>query len=138
DLALASALDAPGNGALGHDAGERFGRASGVAIGEDIDAAARAAAVLLDFTRPAGTMAHVAACARLGVGAVVGTTGLDAAQKAELAERATAIPIVFAPNMSVGINVLVELVERAARAFGRDYDIEVLEMHHRRKVDAPS
>jgi 4-hydroxy-tetrahydrodipicolinate reductase len=138
DLALASALDAPGSAALGHDAGERFGRHTGLVIGADIDAGVGAVDVLLDFTRPAGTLAHVAACARLGVAVVVGTTGLDTAQKAELADRAIAIPIVFAPNMSVGINVLVELVERAARALGRDYDIEILEMHHRRKVDAPS
>ena len=89
-------------------------------IGTDIDAAVRAADVLIDFTRPSGTMKHLAACAERGVAAVVGTTGLDATQKAELAERAKRIPIVFAPNMSVGVNVLAKLVERArARAWAR-------------------
>ena len=107
-------------------------------VGADVDAAVRAADVLIDFTRPEGTLAHLAACARHGTGAVVGTTGLSAAQKAKLAELARRVPVVFAPNMSVGVNVLLALVETAARQLGPGYDIEIVEMHHRHKVDAPS
>jgi 4-hydroxy-tetrahydrodipicolinate reductase len=137
-LALASAFDVPGSAAVDCDAGERFGRVTGVIIGADPEAAARAADVLIDFTRPEGTLAHLAAAARHGTGAVVGTTGLSPQQKAELGAYAQKIPVVFAPNMSVGVNVLLTLVETAARRLGADYDIEILEMHHRHKVDAPS
>jgi 4-hydroxy-tetrahydrodipicolinate reductase len=138
DLALAAALDVPGATAIGRDAGERLGRASGVTVGADVAAALAAADVLIDFTRPEGTIAHARACARRGVALVAGTTGLAAAQKDELADCARSVPIVFAPNMSVGVNVLADLVERAARLLGPGYDIEVVEMHHRHKVDAPS
>ncbi len=138
EFALVAALDVAASPALGRDAGERFGRATGVIVGADVDAAVRAADVVIDFTRPAGTLAHVAACARHGVAAVVGTTGLDAGQKDALAADARRVPIVFAPNMSIGVVVLADLVERAARALGPAFDIEVLEMHHRMKVDAPS
>jgi 4-hydroxy-tetrahydrodipicolinate reductase len=138
NVELAAALDLADSPALGHDAGERFGRTTGIAVGADVDAALRDCDVLIDFTRPAGTLAHVAACARHGVAAVVGTTGLDPAQKAALAAHAKSIPIVFAPNMSIGVVVLADLVERAARALGPAFDIEVVEMHHKLKVDAPS
>lgn len=138
DFAIASALDVAGSAFAGHDAGERFGRVTGALVQTDIDAAVRAADVLIDFTRPAGTIAHVAACARNRVAAVIGTTGLDAAQQRVLADHGAAIPIVYAPNMSVGVNVLLELVENAARALGPAYDIEIVEMHHKHKVDAPS
>jgi 4-hydroxy-tetrahydrodipicolinate reductase len=138
DLDIASALDVEGSPFLAHDAGERFGRTTGVVVATDIDSAVRAADVLIDFTRPAGTMAHVAACAKHRVAAVIGTTGLDASQRAELDVHAKVIPIVYAPNMSVGVNVLQELVERAASVLGPAYDIEIVEMHHKHKVDAPS
>ena len=138
DLEVAAALDIVGSASIGRDAGERFGRATGATVQADIDVAVRAAQVLIDFTRPAGTLAHVAACARHRVGAVIGTTGLDAGEQKELARHAAAIPIVYAPNMSVGVNVLLELVESAARALGAAYDIEIVEMHHKHKVDAPS
>ena len=137
-FALTAALEVPGSPALGRDAGERIGRATGVVVGADVDAAAAAADVLIDFTRPEGTLVHVAACARQGTAAVVGTTGLSAAQKAEIAEFARTIPVVVAPNMSVGVNVLLKLVELTAQRLGADYDIEIVEMHHRHKVDAPS
>jgi 4-hydroxy-tetrahydrodipicolinate reductase len=137
-LALAAAFDVPASAAVDCDAGERFGRVTGVIVGANADAAARDADVLIDFTRPEGTLAHLAACARHGTGAVVGTTGLTAEQKAQLGAHAQKIPIVFAPNMSVGINVLLKLVETAAHRLGPEYDIEILEMHHRHKVDAPS
>jgi 4-hydroxy-tetrahydrodipicolinate reductase len=138
EIALVGALEIPGSLLLGHDAGERLGRATGVAITADIPGAIGKADVLLDFTRPEGTLAHLNACARARVAAVVGTTGLTPADKRALAEIAGTIPIVFAPNMSVGVTVLLRLVEQAAQLLGSDYDIEILEMHHRHKVDAPS
>jgi 4-hydroxy-tetrahydrodipicolinate reductase len=138
DLTLAAAIDVPRSTAIGADAGERCGRSTGVRIMSGIDEAIRVADVRIDFTRPSGTLAHLAACASAGVAAVVGTTGFDDAGKAEIAARARTIPIVFAPNMSVGVNVLVDLVRRAAQLLGPAFDIEVLEMHHRLKVDAPS
>ena len=137
-LMLAAAFDVPGSSLVGRDAGERFGRATGVTVESDVDAAARAADVLIDFTRPEGTLAHLDVCAVHGTGAVVGTTGLSAAQKERLAAVAKRIPIVFAPNMSVGVNVLLALVEAAAKRLGPAYDIEIVEMHHKHKVDAPS
>jgi 4-hydroxy-tetrahydrodipicolinate reductase len=138
ELALAAVFDVAGSALSGRDAGERYGRATGVLVGTDVDAAAAASDVLIDFTRPEGTLAHLAACARRGTAAVVGTTGLSEAQKTELAGFARTVPVVFAPNMSVGVNVLLALVESAARQLGPDYDIEIVEMHHRHKVDAPS
>ncbi|MCC7325321.1 MAG: 4-hydroxy-tetrahydrodipicolinate reductase [Burkholderiales bacterium] len=137
-LALSAALDIPGSEALGHDAGTQCAKTTGVVVGSDLDAALAVSDVLVDFTRPAGTLMHVAGCVRHGVAAVVGTTGLDAAERATLAQAAQRIPIVFAANMSVGVNVLLSLVEDAARALGPGYDIEIVEMHHRHKVDAPS
>jgi 4-hydroxy-tetrahydrodipicolinate reductase len=137
-VTLSAALDVEGAPVLGRDAGERFGRATGVIVGQDVSAALRNADVLIDFTRPEGTLAHVAACAAAGVGAVVGTTGLNDAQKSVLAERARSVPIVYAPNMSVGVVVLLSLVEAAAARLGPGYDVEIVEMHHKHKVDAPS
>ena len=104
----------------------------------DVEVAFARADVLVDSTRPEGTLRTLAACARHRTAAVVGTTGLSDAQKATLADHARTIPVVFAANMSVGVNVMLELVERAARALGPAYDIEIVEMHHRHKVDAPS
>jgi 4-hydroxy-tetrahydrodipicolinate reductase len=138
DLALAAALDVPQSPFVGRDAGERIGRRAGVDVGADVDAALGRADVLVDFTRPEGTLAFAAACAKRGVALVAGTTGLSAAQKAELAAHARTIPLVFAPNMSVGVNVAVRLVELATQRLGPGYDIEIVEMHHRHKVDAPS
>jgi 4-hydroxy-tetrahydrodipicolinate reductase len=135
---VTAALDVPGSPALGRDAGEHCGRVTGVVVGSDVEAALRVADVLIDFTRPDGTMTHAAACARQGVAAVIGTTGLSTAQKSELAALAGNIPMVLAANMSVGVNVLLSLVETAARKLGPDYDVEIVEMHHRHKVDAPS
>ena len=138
DLALGAALDVPGSAAIGRDAGEGIGRRAGVVVGEDVDAALAASDVLIDFTRPEGTLAHAAACARHRVALVAGTTGLSPEQRAVLAAHARSVPIVFAPNMSVGVNVLVKLVELAAARLGPAYDVEIVEMHHRHKVDAPS
>ncbi|HVE49875.1 MAG TPA: 4-hydroxy-tetrahydrodipicolinate reductase [Casimicrobiaceae bacterium] len=138
DLALGAALDVAGSAMLGRDAGERIGRSCGVVVGDDIEQALAQSVVLIDFTRPEGTLAHARHCARRGVGLVAGTTGLSSEQKAELASHAASIPIVLAPNMSVGVNVLAKLVALAASRLGSAYDIEVVEMHHRHKVDAPS
>lgn len=137
-LALSAALDIPGSESIGQDAGAQSAKSTGVVVASDVDAALADSDVLVDFTRPAGTLAHLDGCARHGVAAVVGTTGLDAAEKAALAQCAQRIPVVYAANMSVGVNVLLSLVEDAARALGPGYDIEIVEMHHRHKVDAPS
>ena len=110
----------------------------GVSIGTDVSLALRNADVLVDFTRPAGTLAHLQACLDAKRAMVIGTTGFDAAQLKEIRAAANRIPIVMAPNMSVGVNVALKLVELASRALGPDYDVEVFEMHHRKKVDAPS
>ena len=138
DLMLTGALEISGSALLGRDVGERSGRATGVAITADPAAGVRNADVLIDFTRPEGTLAHLAACAAAKVGAVIGTTGLSTGDKEAMRGFARGIPIVFAPNMSVGVNVLIKLVEVAAQRLGDDYDVEIVEMHHRHKVDAPS
>ena len=135
---LVGALEVPGNALLGRDAGERLGAVTGVAITADIPVAVAGADVLIDFTRPEGALAHLGACAQARVAAVVGTTGLTGADKRALADYARTIPIVFAPNMSVGVNVLARLVEMGAQLLGEGYDVEIVEMHHRHKVDAPS
>ncbi len=137
-FSLVAALDMPGSAVLGHDAGERFGRATSVRVESDVASALGKADVLIDFTRPAGTLAHLAACEQAGVAAVIGTTGLDDEAKARIARHADTVPIVLAPNMSVGVNVLAKLVREAAALLGTGYDIEIVEMHHRHKVDAPS
>ena len=138
DCALAGALDRADSPALGQDAGAFAGWASGVPVTADLDAGLRGARVLIDFTRPEATLAHLAACRRLGVAMVIGTTGFSDAQKAAIADAARDIAIVMAPNMSVGVNVTLKLLEMAARALSTGYDIEVIEAHHRHKVDAPS
>jgi 4-hydroxy-tetrahydrodipicolinate reductase len=107
-------------------------------IGRDIAANLADAQVLIDFTRPEGTMAHLAACRARGVKMVIGTTGFSDAQKAEIADHAGHIALMVAPNMSVGVNVVLRLLDTAARALAEDYDIEIVEAHHRHKVDAPS
>jgi 4-hydroxy-tetrahydrodipicolinate reductase len=138
DCRLTGALDMPGSPALGTDAGVFAGRHTGVAITADLHAGLAAAQVLIDFTRPEGTLAHLAVCRELGVRAVIGTTGFTPAQKALISAHAQAQATVFAANMSVGVNVMLRLLAQAARALGEGYDIEVVEAHHKHKVDAPS
>ena len=138
DMRLAGALDVAGGAALGQDAAAFLGRASGVAITADLRSGLADADVLIDFTRPEGTLAHLAACRELGVKAVIGTTGFSEAQKAQVAEHARHVAVVMAPNMSVGVNVVLKLLDVAARALSEGYDIEIVEAHHRHKVDAPS
>ena len=138
DCQLAGALDRADSPALGHDAGAFAGWSSGVPVTADLAAGLQSAQVLIDFTRPEATMAHLAACRAQGVALVIGTTGFTDAQKAELAAAAQGIAIVQAPNMSVGVNVTLKLLELAAKALSTGYDIEIIEAHHRHKVDAPS
>jgi 4-hydroxy-tetrahydrodipicolinate reductase len=138
DCVLAGALDMPGSPALGQDAAAFLGRTSGVPITADLKSGLANAQVLIDFTRPDGTMAHLAACRELGVKLVIGTTGLSDTQKAEVTNQAKHLPIVMSPNMSVGVNVVMRLLDVAARALNQGYDVEVIEAHHRHKVDSPS
>ena len=138
DCTLTGALDIPSSPALGTDATAFLGAASGVLITADLRQGLAHADVLIDFTRPEGTLAHLALCAELGVKAVIGTTGFSEAQKAEIAQLASRTGVVFAPNMSVGVNVTFKLLQMAAQALSTGYDIEIIEAHHRHKVDAPS
>ncbi len=138
DCVLAGALDVPSSPGIGSDATAFLGVASGVPITADLGVGLQNADVLIDFTRPEGTLAHLAVCAERGVKAVIGTTGFSEAQKAEIAAHAQRTAIVMAPNMSVGVNVTLKLLEMAAQALSTGYDIEIIEAHHRHKVDAPS
>ena len=138
DCLLAGALDIADSPALGQDAGAFAGRNTGVTITSDLRQGLAQAQLLIDFTRPEGTLAHLAVCRALGVKAVIGTTGFTPAQKAEITEHAGQIALMMAPNMSVGVNVMLKLLDQAARALNTGYDIEVIEAHHRHKVDAPS
>lgn len=138
DCQLTGALDVAASPAIGMDAAAFSGRASGVLISADIRQGLQNAGVLIDFTRPEGTLAHLKVCRELGVKLVIGTTGLSEEQKAEIAAAAKDIAIVMAPNMSVGVNVTFKLLEMAAKALSTGYDIEIIEAHHRHKVDAPS
>lgn len=138
DCVLSAALDVPGSAAIGQDATAWLGRASGVRVSADVSAAVAASDVLIDFTRPEGTLAHLQACRAHGTRMVIGTTGFSPEQKAEVAVHAQHLGVVMAPNMAVGVNVVLQLLDMAARALNEGYDIEIVEAHHRHKVDAPS
>lgn len=138
DCVLTAALDLPGSPALGMDAAAFLGHTSGAVIESDLKSALSKADFLIDFTRPQGTLAHLAVCAQLGVKAVIGTTGFSEEEKAQIAAFAQQTAIMLAPNMSVGVNVTLKLLEMAAKALDTDYDIEIIEAHHKHKVDAPS
>ncbi len=138
DCQLSGALDRADSPALGQDASAWLGQASGTMITADLRQGLAGADVLIDFTRPEGTMAHLALCRELGVKAVIGTTGFSPEQKAAIGEHARHIGIMMAPNMSVGVNVVLKLLDLAARSLNEGYDIEIIEAHHRHKVDAPS
>ncbi|MFN7086813.1 MAG: 4-hydroxy-tetrahydrodipicolinate reductase [Burkholderiales bacterium] len=139
DLQLVAALEQTGSPQIGKDAGELAGEAAcGVKISADVKRSLAASDVLVDFTRPEGTLAHLAACRALGVGMVIGTTGFSAEQKNGIVEAARDIAIVLSPNMAVGVNVTFKLAQIAAAILGDEYDVEIIEAHHRHKVDAPS
>ena len=135
---LVAAIDQPQTSAIGKDAGELVGQPCGVMVTSDVEAGIALADCLIDFTRPEGTLHHLSICRRHHVGMVIGTTGFDAAGKAAIAEAGKEIPVVFAPNMSVGVNVVFKLLDMASRIMNEGYDIEIVEAHHRHKIDAPS
>ncbi|HSH72239.1 MAG TPA: 4-hydroxy-tetrahydrodipicolinate reductase [Methylophilaceae bacterium] len=138
ELSLHAALDRADSAQIGRDAGEQFGRVVGVKISHDISAALSGADVLVDFTRPEPSLQYMAACEQANVKLVIGTTGFNAEQKQQIDAASSKIAIVFAPNMSVGVTLLINLVQAAAKVLAEGYDIEVIEAHHRHKVDAPS
>ncbi len=138
DAALAGALDIPTSPAIGSDAAAFLGKPAGITIESDLSKGLSNAHYLIDFTRPEGTLKHLEYCAAHGVKMIIGTTGFDDAGKAAIAAAAQKTAIVFAPNMSVGVNVTMKLLELAAKSFSHGYDIEIIEAHHRHKVDAPS
>ncbi|WP_188859116.1 4-hydroxy-tetrahydrodipicolinate reductase [Marinobacterium nitratireducens] len=136
---LSAAIVEPGSSLIGADAGELAGVGRlGVALVADLTSVLDDFDVLIDFTTPQATMENVALCAQHGKKIVIGTTGLTESQKSELKLRGRQIPIMFAPNMSVGVNVCFKVLDLIARTLGDDYDIEVIEAHHRHKVDSPS
>ncbi|MDP1703954.1 MAG: 4-hydroxy-tetrahydrodipicolinate reductase, partial [Sulfurimicrobium sp.] len=138
DMRVHAALERAGSPYLGKDSGELIGSPNGVLICEDAAAALRGCDVLVDFTRPEATLQHMELCRMLGVKVVIGTTGFTPEQKEKIFDVSHECGIVFAPNMSVGVNLLFKLLDTAARVLNEGYDIEVLEAHHRHKVDAPS
>ena len=123
---------------LGQDAGMLAANAAGIMVTADLDAALTPANVLIDFTRPAATLKHLAACRKHGVNLVIGTTGFSATEKKLIEAASIDIAIVFAPNMSVGVNVMLKLVALATKSLHQQYDIEIIETHHKMKIDAPS
>ncbi len=137
DLELTAALDRSGSAVLGQDAGAFLGRDTGVLISDDLDQLAKADC-LIDFTRPEGTLEHLQACIRHSTKCVIGTTGFDDKGKQAIQAASQKIAIVFAANMSVGVNATLKLLDMAARLLNAGYDAEVFEAHHRNKVDAPS
>ncbi len=138
DAVLAGALDRAGSPAIGQDAAAFLGKPAGVLIESDLAAGLAHADYLIDFTRPEGTLQHLEYCAEHGIKMIIGTTGFDEAGKAAIAAAAEKTAIMFAPNMSVGVNVTMKLLELAAKSLSEGYDIEIIEAHHRHKVDAPS
>lgn len=137
DLTLTVALAHESSPVLGQDAGAFLGQQTGVVISADVDDL-KNADCLIDFTRPEGTFAYLEACQRLGVKMIIGTTGFDEAGKQKIAQASEKIAIVFAPNMSVGVNATLKLLEMAAQLLHSGYDVEIFEAHHKHKVDAPS
>ena len=138
DATLSGALDVAGSPLIGSDAGAFSGQLTGVVIHSEFERALAGADCLIDFTRPEGTLKHLEYCAANGIKVVIGTTGFDEAGKEAIRAAAEKVSVVFAPNMSVGVNVTLKLLEMAAKSFAEGYDIEIIEAHHRHKVDAPS
>ncbi len=138
-LRLAAALEAPGHRALGRDAGEAAGAGVlGVSITADAAAAITRDRVLVEFSVPEASLEHLRLVARAGARAVIGTTGFSGAQREEIAGLARQAAILVAPNMSVGVTLAFSLLRTMAKALGDDYDVEITEIHHRYKKDAPS
>ncbi|HKN04273.1 MAG TPA: 4-hydroxy-tetrahydrodipicolinate reductase [Buttiauxella sp.] len=136
---LGAALERTGSSLVGSDAGELADVAkTGVVVSDNLDAVVNDFDVFIDFTRPEGTLDHLAFCRQHGKGMVIGTTGFDDAGKQAITDASADVPIVFAANFSVGVNVMLKLLEKAAKVMGDYTDIEIIEAHHRHKVDAPS
>ena len=135
---LVAAIDIPGSPALGKTAGDLVGMPCSVTVTADAAAALKGADCLIDFTRPVGTLAHLEICRKHKVAMVIGTTGFENDGKAALRAGSADIPIVFAPNMAVGVNLVFKLLDTAAKILSQGYDIEIVEAHHRHKIDAPS
>ena len=135
---LAAMLEQAGSSAVGRSVSELCGLPCALTVRADVAAGLAGVDCLIDFTRPEGTLAHLEICRRQGVAMVIGTTGFTEAGRQALQDAARDIPIVFAPNMSVGVNAVFKLLDTAARILASGYDIEVVEAHHRHKVDAPS
>jgi len=138
DMVLAGALDMPGSPSIGTDAASFLGKPANVAIESDLTKGLANADFLIDFTRPEGTLKHAEYCAAHGIKMIIGTTGLEQEAKDAIAVAAQKTAIMQAPNMSIGVNVTLKLLEMAAKSFSHGYDIEIIEAHHRHKVDAPS
>jgi 4-hydroxy-tetrahydrodipicolinate reductase len=137
DLELGAAAERPGHG--GQDAGTLSGLGPiGVAVSDDVATALAGSDVLIDFTSHEASARNAELCAERGVAAVIGSTGFTPELKARVAAASRKVPIVLSPNMSVGVNVLFELVREAAKVLGDDYDVEIVEIHHKKKRDAPS
>ncbi len=138
-MRLSAAIDRPGGAAIGSDAGELAGIGRlGVPVVDDLAEVLDRFDVLVDFTRPEATLGYLELCRTAGRSVVIGTTGFDEPGRRRIAACARDIPVVFAPNMSVGVNLCLRLLDMAARVLGEEADIEIIEAHHRHKVDAPS
>lgn len=135
---LVAAIDQPGTPAMGKDIGELVGMPCGVPMTSDVEAGIAKADCLIDFTRPEGTLEHIVMCRRHKTAIVIGTTGFDLESRQVIEEASRDIPVVFAPNMSVGVNLVFKLLDTASRILSQGYDIEIVEAHHKHKIDAPS
>lgn len=138
EAVLVAAVDQAGTPSIGKNAGELVGLSCEVVVTADVEAAIAAADCLIDFTRPQGTLTHLALCRKHKTAMVIGTTGIEDEGKRQIAEAAKEIPVVFSSNMSVGANTVFKVLDIASRILSQGYDIEIVEAHHRLKVDAPS
>lgn len=138
EAVLVAAVDQAGTPSIGKNAGELVGLSCEVVVTADVEAAIAAADCLIDFTRPQGTLAHLVLCRKHKTAMVIGTTGIEDEGKRQIAEAAKEIPVVFSSNMSVGANTVFKVLDIASRILSQGYDIEIVEAHHRLKVDAPS
>lgn len=137
-LELFAAIDLDSTGRIGKDVGELIGLNTGIKISSDFESSLEVADAVIDFTRPEASLKFIELCARNNVAYVLGTTGFSDQEKILITELSTKIPICFSPNMSIGVNVLISLTEKATKILQHDYDIEIIESHHKYKVDAPS
>ncbi|UCV02821.1 4-hydroxy-tetrahydrodipicolinate reductase [Azonexus sp. IMCC34842] len=137
-VVLGAVFDQPGSPMVGRSAGELVGMDCNVLVTDDVAAGLKEVDCLIDFTRPQGTLVHLELCRQAGVGIIIGTTGFEPEGKEAIAAAAREIPVVFAPNMAVGVNLVFKLLDTAARILNQGYDIEIVEAHHRMKIDAPS